>query len=461
MMQISITRRLLALTVAGCALAWVGHDLGGGHELRAQQRDETRAGHWPQWRGPTATGSASSGSPPTEWSEDRNLRWKVPIPGSGSASPLVWGDRVFVFTANPAGGSDGASAGGLFARLRRRLLSGTVADAVQQYRVLAIARDDGRVLWERVAVEALPHEGRHQTGSWASPSGVADAEQVCASFGSAGLYCYSHDGRLLWDRDLGDLDIRMEFGEGASPVLSGDTIVVNWDHQGQSFITALDKRTGETRWRVDRDEITSWSTPLVVDHEGGAQVVTSATNRVRSYSLATGRLVWESEGVTLNAIPSPVAGHGLVFVTSGYRGSRLLAVDLDRAAGDITDGDAVKWSLDRDTPYVPSPLLHDGILYLVKSNAGVLSAFDAVTGERLYGPERLPDIRSVYASPVGVGDAVYIPSREGTTVVVRAGRRFEVVARNSLDDGFDASPALANDEIFLRGREYLYCIAPV
>ena len=315
------------------------------------------------------------------------------------------------------------------------------------------------VLWEQIAVEASPHEDRHATGSWASPSGVADSEQFCAFFGSRGLYCYDHEGQLLWERDLGDMQIRMQFGEGASPALYGDSLVVTWDHQGQSFITALDKRTGEERWRADRDEITSWATPLVVTHDGHAQVVTSATNRVRSYDLATGRVVWESEGVTLNAIPSPVAADGIVFVTSGFRGNRLLAVRLADAAGDVTDSDAVVWSLDRDTPYVPSPLLHQGVLYLVKSNSGILSAFDARTGARLYGPERLPGIRSVYASPVAVGDRIYVAGREGTTVVLRAGGEFEVVATNELDDGFNASPAIAGDFLYLRGERYLYCIS--
>jgi outer membrane protein assembly factor BamB len=289
---------------------------------------------------------------------------------------------------------------------------------------------------------------------------VADSEQFCAFFGSRGLYCYDHDGELLWERDLGDMEIRMQFGEGASPALHGDTLVVTWDHQGQSFITALDKRTGEERWRVDRDETTSWSTPLIVEHDGEAQVVTSATNRVRSYDLETGRLVWDSEGLTQNAIPSPVAADGVVYVTSGYSGSRLLAVSLADASGDVTDSDAVIWSLDRDTPYVPSPLLHQGVLYLVKSSSGMLSAFEAATGAQLYGPERLPGIRSLYASPVAVNDRIYVAGREGTTLVLKAGREFEVVATNELDDGFDASPAIAGDELYLRGQRFLYCIAP-
>ena len=441
-----LTGVILAAVMMGLTLGAEAQDIGLGEA------------YWPQWRGPSGTGSTTSGNPPLEWSDSHNIRWRVELPGLGSASPIVWGDRVFVFSATPTG-AGGGSQGGLFARLRRRIVGGVGPSDVQQYIVTALARSDGRVLWQEVANEESPHEGRHATGSWASSSGVADGEQVCAFFGSRGLYCFDHDGRLLWERDFGDMDIRMEFGEGASPALHGDTLIINWDHQGQSFITALDKRTGEERWRVDRDEITSWATPLVVEHAGGTQVVTSATNRVRSYDLATGETLWESEGVTMNAIPSPVAADGVVYVTSGYSGNRLLAVRLAGASGDITDSDAVMWSLDRDTPYVPSPLLHQGLLYLVKGNSGVLSAFDAASGARVYGPERLPGVRSLYASPVAVGDRIYIPGREGTTLVIKAGRHFDVLASNRLDDGFDASPAVAGDELYLRGQNYLYCIA--
>ena len=301
--------------------------------------------------------------------------------------------------------------------------------------------------------------GRHGTNTWASPSAVTDREVVCASFGSIGLYCYDLDGRLLWEADLGDMRTKMGFGEGASPTLHGDLLIVPWDHQGQSFIAAFDKRTGRERWRTPRDEETSWSTPLVIEGEGGAQVVTSATEAVRGYDAATGELLWWDRGVTENAIPTPVSTDGLVFVTSGYRGSRLAAIDLSRAAGDIRGSDAVVWSVDRDTPYVPSPLLLDGQLYVLKSNSGVLTAYDAATGARRYGPERLRGIRNVYASPVAAGGRLYVTSREGATAVLRAGPQFEVLAVNTLDDGFDASPAIAGDEIYLRGRQFLYAIA--
>jgi outer membrane protein assembly factor BamB len=416
------------------------------------------AGFWPEWRGPLHSGVAPAGDPPVTWSESSNVRWKVALSGLGSATPVIWDDRLFVLTAVPTG-ERSRSGPGFFSRLADRFMRRESATHVQQFVILAIDRRDGRVLWERVAREETPHQGKHGTNSWASPSAVTDGEVVCAFFGSRGLFCYDLDGRPLWETDLGDMRTKMGFGEGASPTFYRDLLIVPWDHEGQSFIAAFDKRTGRERWRTPRDEETSWSTPLVVEREDGAQVVTSATEAVRGYDAATGELRWWDEGLTENAIPSPVAADGLVFVTSGYRGNRLAAIDLSAASGDIRGSDAVVWSVDRDTPYVPSPLLHDGILYFTKGNNGILSAYDARTGRLHYGPERLPGIRSLYASPVAAGGRLYIPSRDGTTVVVAAGPTFEVLAANLLDDGFDASPAAAGGELYLRGREYLYCIA--
>jgi outer membrane protein assembly factor BamB len=266
-------------------------------------------------------------------------------------------------------------------------------------------------------------------------------------------------GAPVWQKDLGDKKMRNQFGEGSSPALHGNTLVVVWDHQGESFIAALDKRTGEERWRVARDEIDTWSTPLIVEHAGRAQVITNGMKQVRSYDLETGTLVWYGAGTTMNPIPSPVAGGGLVFLTAGFRGNNLKAVRLDAAKGDITNTAAIVWTLDRDTPYVPSPLLYDGILYVLKSNNGILSAFDASTGKPHYQLTRLEEAPSVFASPVGAAGRVYIPSQDGTTVVFKHGPAFEVLARNKLDDGFNASPALVDGEIYLRGFKSLYCIA--
>ena len=407
---------------------------------------------WPAWRGPSRTGSAPGGDPPIEWSEEKNVRWKNAVPGLGLSSPIVWGDRLFLTTA--------VSTGERVENPPRPVRGdGVVPDEVLSYEVHALDRRDGSTLWTRSVLREPPHEGHHPDGAWAAGSPVTDGEVLIAFFGSRGLFAFDRDGAELWRRDLGDMRTRLGFGEGSSPALHGDRVFVIWDHEDDSFIVALDKRSGEELWRRERDEVTAWTTPLVVEHGGRTQVVTSATNRVRSYDAATGEPIWETTGMTLNAIPSPVHRDGVVYLTSGFRGSKLLAVRLDRAEGDITGTESVVWSVDRNTPYVPSPLLHDGVIYVTKSNGGILSAYDAATGEALYANQRLGAVRNVYASPVAVGDRIYFTSRHGEFLVATAGPTFEVLAENELDDRFDASPAIVGDEIYLRGRSNLYCIA--
>jgi outer membrane protein assembly factor BamB len=419
----AVVKRILASAVAVLLLL----------SVRLSAADSDR--YWPQWRGPLLTGVAPSGNPPVEWSEGKNVKWKAPIPGTGSATPVIWGDSIFVLTAVP----------GEAGKLR--------------FTVLAYGRKDGKLLWQRVVREEAPHEGTHDTNTYASASALTDGERVYAFFGSRGLYALDMKGNLQWEKDLGDMNIKMGFGEAASPALHRDRLVVNWDHEGASFIVALDKRTGKELWRVPRDEKTSWATPLVVESGGRAQVITSATGRVRSYDLATGELLWHATGMTANAIPTPVYADGLVFLTSGFRGNALMAVRLAEAKGDITNSPAVVWRYDRDTPYVPSPLLSGDQLYFLKSNSGVLSAFDAKTGKRLYGEQRLEGVPNVYASPLGVAGRIYVAGRDGGVAVVQQGPEFKQIATNRLDDGFDASPVAVDDELYLRGRKFLYRIS--
>jgi outer membrane protein assembly factor BamB len=404
------------------------------------------------------TGEAPHATPPVEWSETKNVRWKVEVPGQGSATPVVWGDHIFVLAAVPTGTRVEASTSDEALPEWRRA-SGQTADRVQQFTILALERSDGTTAWRRVLREELPHEGTHASGSWASASAVTDGELVLASFGSRGLYALSLDGEVLWEKDLGDMKVKMAFGEGSSPALGKERVFVQWDHEGESFLVALDRRTGREIWRQARDEKTSWATPVVVEHEGRRQVVTSATNRVRGYDAATGELLWETAGMTENAIPTPVHRDGLVVVTSGFRGNALLAVKLADARGDISGSSAIAWERDRDTPYVPSPLLYGNELYLLKGNKGMLSCFDVRTGEQHYGPERVPDVSNVYASPVGADGRIYIASREGTTAVIQRGPEFRVLATNVLEDGFDASPVAVGSELYLRGRRFLYRIS--
>jgi len=406
---------------------------------------------WPQWRGPLATGASPSANPPAEWSETKNIRWKVEIPGRGSASPVVWGDHVYVLTAIPtaAGVTDlHAPRGGVTPR------------GVHRFVVMAINRKDGRIVWQQTAREAEPHEASHNdNGTWASSSALTDGEHVIAPFESQGLYAYDMNGKLVWQKDLGDKYMRNTFGEGSTPVLYKDRLFYVWDHQRESFIVALNKRTGEELWRVKRDEIDTWATPLVVEQAGAAQVVVAGMNRVRSYDAATGAIVWETAGLTMNPIPSPVSGGGMVFLMSGFRGNSLKAIRLEGAKGDITSTPAIAWTLDRDTPYVPSPLLYEGILYFLKTNNGLLTAVDAKTGKAHYQAQRLDAVPNVFASPVAAAGRIYIVGREGTTAVIKPGPTLEVLGASTLDDHFDASPALVDGEMYLRGVKNLYCVA--
>ena len=419
--------------------------------------------NWHHWRGPHATGAAIEANPPTTWSETENIRWKVAIPGTGHAAPIVWEDKIFIQTAikgevqkAEAEESDGDDPFGGFFNQRRG------QEGIKEsykFNLIAISRNDGSILWQKTLHEANPHEGKHQDGTYASNSPVTDGEHVYAYFGSRGLYCVDMMGNVKWEKDIGTMFKSNTFGEGSSPVLYDNALVIVQDHERESFITALDKRTGDVLWKTDRNEGTTWFSPIVVEQDGKPQVITAGTNRVRSYDLATGELLWEGDGLTPNSIPSPVAANGYVYLMSGFRGNAFRGVHLAEATGDITGSDAVVWEYNQDTPYVPSPLLYKGIIYFLKSNNGILTAFNVETGQVYYGPQRLQGVSGVYASIVGASDRVYIAGRGGTVNVIQHGPEFKVLAENKLDDSFNASPAVVGSELYLRGGQYLYCIA--
>ena len=419
--------------------------------------------NWPQWRGPLASGVSPYGKAPVKWNENKNIKWKIEIPGKGHATPIIWGNKIFVLTAIktdkkiepqkkvPAQPTQGQGRG--------RSMS-TTPEHVHKFAIFAINRFDGSIIWQHTAREELPHEGVHSTGNYASNSPVTDGEHIYAYFGSRGLYCYDMQGKLIWDKDFGEMKTKMGWGEGSSPALYKDTIVVTWDHEGQSFIIALDKKTGKELWKVDRDETTSWATPLIVESNGKPQVITSATSKIRSYDLATGQLLWESSGMTMNAIPSPVAANGMVYIMSGFMGSALQAIRLSEAKENIAGSTALVWTLDKDTPYTPSPLLYDDMLYFTKFLNNSLSCYNASTGEAYYKVQKLEGLgMGLYASPVGADGKIYITNRNGKTQVIKHGAQFEILATNKLDDSFSASPVIVDNELYLRGEKHLYCIA--
>jgi outer membrane protein assembly factor BamB len=409
---------------------------------------------WPQWRGPSATGVAPHARPPVEWSETKNVRWKVEVPGLGSSSPIVWRDLVIVTSAVPITKAVPRPAATPLPSGAHPAVSAPAS--AQSFEVLAYQRADGKLRWRRTVREEFPHEGTHKDGTFASGSAVTDGERIYAFFGSRGLYALDMKGGIVWEKDLGDMTVKMGFGEGASPALHAGRLVLTWDHEGDSFLAAFDARTGRELWRTPREEQSTWATPLVI---AGArpQVVTAASNRVRAYGLEDGKLLWDAPGLTPNTIPSPVYADGLAYFTAGFRGNALIAVKLAEAKGDLSTGSAIAWRHDKDTPYVPSPLLYRGALYFLKHNSGILTRLDAKTGEKHF-TERVATLENVYASPVAADGRVYIADRGGAVAVLEAGPALKVLAVNTLDDGFDASPALVDGDIYLRGRRHLYAI---
>jgi outer membrane protein assembly factor BamB len=430
---------LLAIAVCSAIL--------GGICLLAAGNDQ---GYWPSWRGPSENGIAPT-AVPTEWSATKNVAWKTEIPGRGNSSPVIWGDRIFVTTAIPnepisAGGGRGGAGGG------------TGAGREHKFVLMSLDRNTGKILWERTAMVAKPHEGYHMRyGSFASNSPVTDGKHVYAFFGSRGVYCYDLDGKPIWSKDFPPMRMRLAFGEGVAPVLDGNRLILSFDQEDNSHIVVLNKTDGKEIWRAARDEQSAWSQPLVIDFKGRKQLVVAATNKVRSYDAATGKLIWECGGLGVNVIPAPVYEDGIVIVQSGFRNPNMMAIKLGKE-GDLTGTDSVLWTNKRGNSYTPSPVLAGGKYYFASDN-GLLSCVNAKTGEPYYIQQRLPKPYSLKASPIAAGGNLYISTEDGDVVVVKLGEKYEVVATNHIDDEmFVSSPAAAGGSLYLRNQKALYCI---
>lgn len=453
--------------------------------------------NWVQWRGPSALGVAPNSDPVIEWSETKNVKWKTAIPGKGHSTPIIWGDKLFLLTAVPTDettgmeertdismGQEMANSHGLSSaqmkgpqpspehgqvqdqgsasqpqQRQRRGMQMNSTDRVHKFVVLAIDRNSGKILWQKTVKEERPQEGTHEFGSWASHSPVTDGEFLYAYFGSRGLFCLDFDGNVKWERDFGQLQKHMNFGEGSSPTLYKDRVIVTWDHAGDSFIYILDKKTGKDVHKISRDEETSWSSPFVLEVNGKPQIITSASKRVRSYDLETGELIWQCSGMTMNVIPNPVYQDGILYLMSGFRGNKILAIRVADAKGDITDTDAIVWSYDgRETPYTPSPVLVNNRLYFLRLNNGSLSCFDAKTGKEIYTGQRMEGTGSIFASPLYAGGRIYVVGQQGTMYVIQEGPEFKILAKNNLEDNFISSPVVIGKTLYLRGYKSLYCI---
>jgi outer membrane protein assembly factor BamB len=400
---------------------------------------------WTGWRGPRGDGTAD-GSPPIEWSEEKNVRWKAALPGAGLSSPIVWGAQVFVTTAVPTGKK---RAGVVNEHFREPFEL-----EEQEFLVLAFARASGKELWRKRVNQAMPHEPTHPTNTYATPTPATDGSRVYCSFGSFGLYALTLAGELVWQVDLGDLT-NNGHGEGSSPLLHDGRLILLWAHWGNSFLIALDPASGKERWRTPLPEGNNCSTPLVVHVEGGDQIVV-AGKRTIAFDPGTGRELWsfgEREPGTGTTMASPVAIGELVLVPSVDRG------DL-RALVALPGGEPAEmlWSR-RSSDDIPSLLAYEQRLYLLRGDSGQLTVLDSATGEVEYGPERLKGVSEAWASPVVAGGRLYVTGRDGKVEVLALAPEVHTLAVNALEDAFDASPAVAGNELFLRGKSSLFCLA--
>ena len=418
--------------------------------LGAQRQDA----NWPSWRGPHHTG-VSTATPPLTWSDTTNVRWKVAIPGRGHSTPVVWGDKIFLTTAIPT-----TEAAAAQAPAGRGAGGGTAAGQEHKFDVLAVDRASGKILWQRTATTAVPHEGYHRIyGSFASNLPATDGQRLYAFFGSRGLFAYDLDGKLLWSFDPKiQLAMHLAFGEGTGVVVDAGRVYLQYDSNNEGAVIAVDAATGKEIWRAPRNHRSSWSTPLVVEHAGKKQLVVSAQTKVTSYDAATGAVLWEVAGLGMNPIPQPVQHGDMVLLMSGYRDPKLMAVKLGRT-GDLTGTDAIVWETTRGTSYTASPALHDGRLYIIADN-GQMSVFNATTGAPAYVQTRLPKPYNFKASPLVAAGRVYLASEEGDVIVVKTGDTHEILATNTLtDQSFIASPIAVGNDLILRSRTHLFRIS--
>jgi outer membrane protein assembly factor BamB len=424
---------------------------------------EKYSDNWPQWRGPEATGVSADGTPPVEWSETKNIKWKIQVPGKGLSTPVIWGNQIFITSAielNKKATQEAIKKLQKTSRLFQKVLNmSKTTENFIRFVVYSVNRQTGEIMWEKTVREQFPHENIQNNGSWASGSCVTDGELVIASFGSYGIYCFDMSGKLIWETDLGDMKVELAVGEGTSPVIYNNSVIINWDHEGQSKIFALDKRTGAEIWQRSRDSFSTWATPVAAKVNGNMQIIVPGTAKSRGYDAATGDVIWELKGLDRGIVASPVSDGEYVYLMNGYMGSAIQAIDLKSAKGNIDNSKAVTWISDKDAPYVPSPLLMGGKIYYLKGTNSGLTCTDAVTGKVYYKNKKAEGMGSAYASPVWANGNIYVMDRKGNCAVIIEETEFKVKAVNKLNDKFDASPAVAGNDLILRGFESLYCIS--
>jgi outer membrane protein assembly factor BamB len=461
-----------------------------------------RSGDWPQFRGPDGTGVIDDPKLPAEWDAKKNVAWKASVPGVAWSCPIVVGDKVFVTTAitdkqqkpkggfgggfGPPGGGGGGGGGGFGPGMKK------APDAVYKWRVLCLDKATGKILWDQTASEAKPKSSIHASNTYATETPVSDGERVYAYFGNTGLYCYDLAGKQLWKKDLGSYSTMFGHGTGSSPVLHDGKVFIQCDNEEKSFLVALDAKTGDEKWKVSRPDKTAWCTPFVWKTKDRTDLVVGGSQKVRGYDPATGKVVWElavaggycesspvgdSERLYFGLTPGPSGGGGGFGRPPGggggggggppggmrFGGGGLYAIKAG-ATGDIslkgnaTSNAGVAWSTKTGTS-APSPLAYQGYLYVLSQQGGMMTCYDAKTGEAKYSRERIPQAKSFWASPWAANGNIFCLDEDGVTHVLKAGPEFDVIGKNALArETYWATPAIAGGALFVRGVDTLYCI---
>ncbi len=464
-----------------------------------------QAENWPQFRGPTGAGLVNEQKLPAEWGNDKNIAWKVEVPGAAWSQPVVWGDKIFLTTAitenqtkpksggggfggggfggrppgggrppegsdtppaggRPSGGQPGSGRpGGFGGGFGGR--GGSPPNSVYRWKVLCLDLATGKVLWENLAKEAKPTIAIHSTNTYASETPIIDGERLYVYFGMTGLFCFDLEGKQLWSKELGSFTMMNGWGAGSSPAIDGDRIFVQCDNEQKSFIAAFDKKTGDELWRTPRDEKSNWSTPFVWKNKVRTELVAGGGTKMRSYDPATGKLLWELGGSVSRCSATPVGDADLLFVGcgGGMGGNGPLSAVKAGASGEITPtgsddtSQGVAWTVDRAGPPMASPLLYRGNLYVLDQRGGLLSCFDAKTGKQHY-KQRITGAKGFTSSPWAGDGKVFCLDESGQTFVIEAGDELKLLATNKLDDMFWSSAAFAGDNLLLRGIDRLYSI---
>jgi len=412
------------------------------------------AANWHQWRGPNANGQADPDArPPVNLKGAENAAWTVSLPGEGAATPVVWNDQIFLLSAERTD-RPAETAVEIHADAKTQ-----PPNVYYRFLVTSIDRNHGTVRWQQVATEQVPHEGKHDTHTYAAASPTTDGKRLFASFGSRGIFCFSLDGERLWQKDLGDMRTRFAWGEAVTPSLAGNLLVINWDAEEGSFITALDTTTGEEVWRKERPgERTSWNTPLITEVSGKTLAVVNGSGMARAYDVSNGDVIWECGGQTTNAIPSPLRMDDTIVCMSGYRTAAAFGIPVD-ARGNITGTTSIRWSYPHGTPYVPSASTSGERLFFTAQTTDILTVLNAKTGQLIRDRIRLNGLGNCYASPLVANGHVYFVGREGGVVVIRDEAPFETVSTMRLNGNFDASPIAVGTQLFFRSWNTLYCFS--